>query len=631
MKRYINLLIPVILFFCAVRPVLAQQVCGTSEAMKRYLQEHPEYIQQQLTREANDPNTQRTEEGDDLPIITIPVVVHVVYYSGALSQNISDDQINSQIAVLNADYRKQNMNLNIIPPYFINLAADVRVEFCLAQRTPDCQATNGITRTASAKAEWTIDDNVKLKSTAEGGADAWDRDKYLNIWVCNLVGYTGYAQEPGGAAATDGVVIRYTCFGTTGTAIYPHDEGRVATHEIGHWLNLLHIFGLDNSNDGCSGSDEVLDTPNQSIASSGCPEGIVISCGNSPNGNMYMNYMDYTDDACMAMFTKGQRTRMRAALSGPRSSLANSDGCVPLNSCDFLPPFTISNITGPNQLCTSGIQQYGGYNASISPYQPGCMIGTWSVSWPGGLQILNQVVADDGTASALIKALQPGTYTLTFTVTTKACNPITVSKSYQIQVCAPPNPPISIPPPGMNSICSFNDPECYTFSNSCGLSFILSTTDPNLIATVNGSTLCLYSNFYKRRTSKLNVTPVNSCGQGATVYWYISIDNPNECLYAAPPIGSNMENETSHHATDGSPYIVTNRANEIMIEDLDVTTPAASKNIQLLAIDGRLLIDYKTEDPLIRIELGSDHPAGVYVLRIEKNGQVYSKKIAVQY
>ena len=631
MKRHINFLIPVILFLCFAWPVSGQESCGSTEALKRYIQEHPEYLKQQKTNEQHAQDGQRPDEDGDLPVITIPVVVHVVWYSGAPSQNISDDQINSQIAVLNADFRRQNFDVSYVPSYFENLIADVQVEFCLAKRTPDCQATNGITRTESNKAQWTIGENTALKSTSQGGADAWDRDKYLNIWVCNLVGYTGYAQEPGGEAATDGVVIKYTCFGTTGTATYPHNQGRVATHEVGHWLDLIHIFGQDNPDDGCSGDDLVYDTPNQSVHSSGCPEGIQISCNNGPFGNLYMNYMDYTDDACMYMFTKGQKVRMRAALNGPRSGLASSDGCVPLNSCDFLPPFTVSNISGPGVLCTSGIQQYGAFTSTISPYVPGCMMGVWSVSWPGGLQIVNQTVADDGTTSVLIKALQPGAYTLTFTVTTRACAPIVMSKSYQVQVCAAPNPPISVPPPGLNSICSFNDPECYSFSSSCGLTFILSTPDPNLVASVSGPAICLSSNFYKRRTSRLNVTPVNACGQGPTAIWYISIDNPNECLYLTPPAGADLQTETSLQATDGSSYIVSSKANEIRIEDLDNESPPARKNIRLLAIDGRLLLSYDTEDPLIQIDLGQEYPSGIYLLRIEKNGQVYTKKVAVQY
>jgi hypothetical protein len=140
------------------------------------------------------------------------------------------------------------------------------------------------------------------------------------MWVCQLSSnLLGYAQFPGGPAQTDGVVILHSAFGTTGTAAAPFDRGRTATHEIGHWLNLFHIWGDDGT--GCNGTDEVDDTPNQADENTGCPGFPSPSCANDPNGDMFMNYMDYTDDACMFMFTAGQVTRMQAALDGPRSSI----------------------------------------------------------------------------------------------------------------------------------------------------------------------------------------------------------------------------------------------------------------------------------------------------------------------
>jgi hypothetical protein len=145
--------------------------------------------------------------------------------------------------------------------------------------------------------------------------------------VCNLQPWLGYAQFPGGPADTDGVVIAYTAFGDTGTAAPPFDKGRTATHEIGHWLNLRHIWGDDcPSSNQCSGSDFVADTPNQECMNYSCPDFPHVSCNNDPNGDMFMNYMDYVDDPCMIMFTKGQSARMDAALAGPRSTILKSDG-----------------------------------------------------------------------------------------------------------------------------------------------------------------------------------------------------------------------------------------------------------------------------------------------------------------
>ncbi|MBU3677068.1 MAG: T9SS type A sorting domain-containing protein, partial [Chitinophagaceae bacterium] len=142
-------------------------------------------------------------------------------------------------------------------------------------------------------------------------------------------GLLGYAQFPGGASATDGVVINYTATGNIGTAAAPYNKGRTATHEVGHWLNLYHIWGDDGT--GCNGSDLVGDTPNQGGPNYGCPTFPKLSCTNGPNGDMHMNYMDYTDDACMYMFTTGQKARVDAlfAAGGARAALLTSNGCTP--------------------------------------------------------------------------------------------------------------------------------------------------------------------------------------------------------------------------------------------------------------------------------------------------------------
>ena len=148
---------------------------------------------------------------------------------------------------------------------------------------------------------------------------AWPANRYLNLWVCTLGGgLLGYAQFPGGPARTDGVVILNTAFGTTGTATTPFDLGRTATHEVGHWLNLRHIWGDRND---CGGTDFVTDTPNAQLPNYGKPTFPHISCNNAPNGDMFMDYMDYVDDAAMVMFTAGQVERMNATLAGPRKKI----------------------------------------------------------------------------------------------------------------------------------------------------------------------------------------------------------------------------------------------------------------------------------------------------------------------
>jgi hypothetical protein len=254
-------------------------------------------------------------------LYTIPVVVHVVY--NTTSQNISDAQIQSQINILNQDFRKLNSDVSLVPSAFASLAADAQIEFCLATVSPTGASTNGIVRRQTTVTSFSSNNAVKF--TAQGGSDAWNTGQYLNLWVCNLGGgLLGYAQFPGGAANTDGVVCNVTAFGNTGTAAAPFNKGRTATHEVGHWLNLRHIWG-----DANCGSDLVNDTPTQQTSNYGCPTFPKVTCSNGPNGDMFMNYMDYTNDACMYMFSSGQKSRMLAlfATGGARASLTTSTGC----------------------------------------------------------------------------------------------------------------------------------------------------------------------------------------------------------------------------------------------------------------------------------------------------------------
>ncbi|MGV3631316.1 MAG: GEVED domain-containing protein [Bacteroidota bacterium] len=261
-------------------------------------------------------------------VVNIPVVVHVLYNTS--TQNISDAQIQSQLTVLNKDFRKLNTDWSNTPSVYQSLVADCEINFCLATRDPNGNAHTGINRKSTTRTVFDaeLDD---AKSTSTGGYAAWPSSSYLNIWVVPSIksgsntGILGYAQFPGGPAATDGLVICHNYFGTTGTVSAPFNKGRTATHEIGHWLNLYHIWGDDGT--GCSGSDQCSDTPNQADENYGCPSFPQVSCSNS--GDMHMNYMDYVDDACMYMFTAGQKARMQALFTtgGSRASFLNSTGC----------------------------------------------------------------------------------------------------------------------------------------------------------------------------------------------------------------------------------------------------------------------------------------------------------------
>lgn len=302
--------------------------CGTMQHHEHLLNTDPNYKRnleniERFTQEyiKNNP-TAKTGT-----IVTIPVVFHVVYRVAA--ENISDTRLNEQLDVLNQDYAKLNSDTNLVPAVWKSLHLDTEIRFCLAQRDPSNNPTTGITRTSTTKTSFSIiADDVKSNST--GGKDAWNTANYLNIWVCNLGGsILGYAQLPGGPAATDGVVLDYRFTGKTG-ATAPFNKGRTGTHEVGHYFNLRHIWGDDP---GCSPDDFVSDTPIQDTENYGCPTfPKTDACQPTSPGVMFMNYMDYVNDACMYMFTAGQKARMQAALSGPRASLITSMGCVPVTS-----------------------------------------------------------------------------------------------------------------------------------------------------------------------------------------------------------------------------------------------------------------------------------------------------------
>ncbi|MEO6455281.1 MAG: M43 family zinc metalloprotease [Ginsengibacter sp.] len=299
-----------LLICCLVFPCKAQRICATNEAQLK-----PNLYSRSAT--------QSLSARDTLPdeIITVPVVIHVLYNDNI--QNISDAQVISQIESLNKDYRKLNNTRNI-PTVFSSLSADARIIFCLAKTDPIGRATTGIIRKNIKTKSWSANDQMKF--SASGGDDTWDSKRYLNIWICNLSGGSlGYSSLPGSPADKDGVVIQYDVFGTTGNLRAPFNKGRTATHEIGHWLGLLHLWG-----DALCGDDLINDTPPQRSYNNGCPAFPHVStCSINANGDMFMNFMDFTDDDCMSMFTRGQKNKMRSmfASGNARNSFLNSQAC----------------------------------------------------------------------------------------------------------------------------------------------------------------------------------------------------------------------------------------------------------------------------------------------------------------
>ncbi|WP_306350217.1 zinc metalloprotease [Flavobacterium sp. '19STA2R22 D10 B1'] len=238
--------------------------------------------------------------------IVIPVVVNVLYRTTA--ENISLAQIQSQIDVLNEDFNATNSDWGSVPALFAGVKANVGISFELDQ----------VIRKQTTATSWTSNDAVK--KTAQGGLNPTSPTTKLNIWVCTLSGgLMGYAQFPGGSSSTDGVVLYNRAFGRTGTATAPFNKGRITTHEVGHWMNLRHIWG-----DTTCGNDFVADTPTHNAPNNGVPGYPHYStCSGNPV-EMTMNYMDYVDNAAMYMFSNGQKSRMLAifASGGPRYSFA---------------------------------------------------------------------------------------------------------------------------------------------------------------------------------------------------------------------------------------------------------------------------------------------------------------------
>jgi hypothetical protein len=283
-----------------------RRTCGAVAAHMWLLEQYPAFRANQMRLEAA--TTARRDVGVDLKkakVVTIKTIVHVVYNTDA--QNLTQAQIASQIKGLNKDFRATNPDKSGTPAPWLGLVTDSRIQFKVVK----------VTRTKTAKTGFTFDDHVKKAAT--GGIAPFSPSTHLNLWCAPLTGgLLGYAQFPGGPAATDGVVINTASFGTIGTATAPFDKGRTATHEIGHYFNLRHIWG---DTPDCSGSDMVADTPNSAGPNTGKPTWPSVTCNNGPNGDMFMNYMDYTDDAAMFMFTTQQVLRMRTALDTLRSGL----------------------------------------------------------------------------------------------------------------------------------------------------------------------------------------------------------------------------------------------------------------------------------------------------------------------
>ena len=366
-----------------------------------------QFTQNYITSVNNGNNTARLTTPNST--IIIPVVVHVLHRGEivGLGINISDAQIQSQIAVLNEDFRRLNADRVNTPAIFQPIASDPNFEFRLACIDPNGNQTTGITRTLTntvqfqplnnKNADGSINEQATgIKFTSQGGRDAWATNRYLNIWVCDmggdLLGYGQYPDDYSTKPTTDGVVMRFNAFGRVGNLSPGFNLGRVCSHEIGHWLNLRHIWG-----DANCGNDFVDDTPIQQRSNLGCPNFPHPTCNNGVNGDMFMNFMDYSDDVCMNIYTRGQSLRMRAIFAtvngtaGPRAAFINNY-------------FSVNEPA--NSICTTG---------SVSASNPACLPIIWNVvSGPAtiiGGQGTNNITLrrnTNGNGFALIRAIAGG-------------------------------------------------------------------------------------------------------------------------------------------------------------------------------------------------------------------------------
>ena len=319
----------------------SQLRCGTMERWNSEIENNPNLEEK---RQKTERQIKQWKKSSSPNSYNIPVVFHILYENE--NENISLEQIQSQLDVLNQDFNRTNSDANQTPSEFQNVAADCNINFCLAQRTPNNDSTSGITYTSTDINSFSLYDN-RIFHDSLGGKTIWNPKRYLNIYVCDLTNALGFASFPGGTESRDAVVINYSNFGTIDLSP-PFNKGRTATHELGHWLNLLHIWG-----DGNCGNDQVQDTPIQDTENYGCPSHPSPTCSN--NGDMFQNFMDYTNDACMNLFTNGQKDRMHATLNTQRSDLIQSQAC-------YLPYEDIGineNISPANN------QEYCGYEFDL--------------------------------------------------------------------------------------------------------------------------------------------------------------------------------------------------------------------------------------------------------------------------
>lgn len=395
---------------------ITTEKCATMQRLDQRLQRNPalrarfQQQQESFNRLMMQRSLSTNKEARAQAITTIPVVFHILTPN---SSAVTDAQIQAQLDTLNKDFFGTNGDSVTIPAHFKSLFGKSSIQFCLAQRTPDGETTTGIIRKTSS-ASFSVNDEMKHAST--GGSDAWNTNAYLNIWICTLSGgILGYATFPDdGSPSEQGVVVDYRSL--PGGSLTQYNGGKTLTHETGHYLNLYHIWGDDNGT--CTGTDFISDTPNQGDASNGCSSGIKTdNCTTTGNGVMYQNYMDYSYDQCLVMFTSQQVQRMEAALTQYRSSLLSSNGCQPVILKNY--DVQLRAITNPPQrICTTaftpsvtvrnrGAQTITSIDFTVSI--DNVVVGTYR--WTGSI-----ANSQSQTITLNAAAITPGVHTISITI-----------------------------------------------------------------------------------------------------------------------------------------------------------------------------------------------------------------------
>lgn len=347
-----GLFLSLIIFFPHI--AFSQDRCGTMTVLEAQFQKDPSLRQTLINKRESmlkAVDQRRLKGARTTAEVTIPVVFHIVLRNPSA---VSDDQIKRQLDTLNKDYAGTFRNDPRIISAFQAVYGQSNIRFALAQRTPDDEPSTGIYRYVTTQNSFTYIENQAvdpLKHVSSGGADAWDHSRYLNVWITNLTnGTLGYATFPGMASSgEDGVVINYVSLpGGSGTGF---NYGKTLTHEVGHYFGLYHIWGDDNGS--CSGSDYIADTPNQAKETSTLYTGIKYdNCSPTGSGIMYQNYMDYTPDAGLLMFTAEQVEHMEAVLSTDRLSLTTSNGATPISL--YALNAQLVKVSSPDQRICSG-------------------------------------------------------------------------------------------------------------------------------------------------------------------------------------------------------------------------------------------------------------------------------------